>query len=1008
MTLEKMGFTAVVEGVQQYLENVRKMQEAQEREAAALERVARTHQTASQQIQTDNARTAQSAERMGQSSTGIGTMAKNLVAAAAAAASTYVSFKLLATSLETTEKLGEQVHELGLRFGLTAEQGSRLIFTANALNVNSDSLSRGLGILSRNMLQVQETEDGMINTATPAAKVLASLGIAALDSGGKVRPLNDILNDLADVFQKTLTAEQRNGVAMQLFGRSGAELIPILLQGKDGLKQWADQSDRLGNTLSQKQVEDIHQYTLAQKEFQAVIRGIEIDVATGIMPTLTNLGHWFADHRDDVAGFVQNALRYTTMFVTEFVRGMGLVTDALEWLVKNQYTVIGAIVAIGAAFVWVNPVAAAFAGAGGLIALVGLFSEANDTASAATLRLKLHILDMAESGIEAMGELLKLMALASLGPLGLPGAISKVVGGPDLNPFSRPIDALVGGAQSGIDKIANRKGIESALLQATAREQGAAAAKGGGNEGTGIPNLGVDFQNLAKGAAAADDPLKQLAGDFVKTGEVTRKLAERLNLSAEEAGQVEGIDAVIRKQDEAKDKAFAFAETLSKVAEAFRENAQVAGDIVLDLAQKALEAENKAASDVLGRPTREQAALDLREAQLKLQADLVHARVDPQLEILKKRGEQIQKDTDDQVAAIEQQIKQIQSQGPRGASIPPGVHITTGPAPVGPVSDPQQQAINALKAEEAQIKQSGQDRKKAVDDEIASLTKQTTAVDDNTKSVQTQIGLERDRVDIMRKQLTLADQTLLTDAEQRQKVHELSTEISTTSGYVRTLSKDVGKDLVPTMDTARDAFKQVTAAVDVLTNETLRKKLIKDGFDPAAERLAIFKDAVDKATSSLGGLDALGLGNLKGGAGAAGPRSSILNALTGHGHPGNTNPNGYYAGDPRAGGGGGGGSFAEGGFIDRPMIAQLHAREVVIPMTNVSRAQELFAQLPPGFRANMMRSSGAGGSFMVNASATGFTLEDMRAAAHAAVDEAFKQARSSTGRSGSALSGRIG
>jgi hypothetical protein len=711
MTMERMGFFAVVEGIQGYLENVRKMQEAQEREAQALERVARQHQTASSQIQSANAKTAESAAKVGGSSGGIATLAKNLVTAAAAAASTYVSFRLLESSLETTQKLGDQVHELGLRFGITAEQGSRLIFTADQLGVGGDALSRGLGILSRNMLQVQETEDGMINAGTPAAKVLSSLGINALDSGGKIRPLNDILNDLADVFQKNLSAEQRNGVAMQLFGRSGAELIPILMQGRDGLKAWADQSDRLGNTLSQKQVDDIHQYTLAQKEFQAVIKGIEIEVATGVMPTLTELGHWFADHRDDVANFIQAAMRYLGTFATDISRGLKVINDALSFIPDNEGTIIAATVAIGAAMATAfGPASVAFIGLAGIVALLGQI-ESN---KGLELPFGLGTLGGKKTAGSDLKELYRQKDLLNgdVTSLTAGGGIQNIInksllsqaqqmGG--LPAVQAKIDALENVSQNA--DLGNSYGTPEQIAAKTA----AAAKAAAGGEGA---NLGIDFQNLAKDAKAADDPVKALAADFVKTGEVTRKLAEALGLSAREAGQVEGVDAVIRKQEEAKDKAFAFAETLSKVAEAFRENAQVAGDIVLDLANKALEAENKASADVLGRPTRESAALDLREAQLKLQSDLVHARVDPQLEILKKKGEQIQTDTDQQVAAIEAQIKQIQSQGPRGTSIAPGVHITTGPAALGPVSDPQQQAINALKAEEAQIKQSGTDRKK--------------------------------------------------------------------------------------------------------------------------------------------------------------------------------------------------------------------------------------------------------------------------------------------------------
>jgi hypothetical protein len=322
--------------------------------------------------------------------------------------------------------------------------------------------------------------------------------------------------------------------------------------------------------------------------------------------------------------------------------------------------------------------------------------------------------------------------------------------------------------------------------------------------------------------------------------------------------------------------------------------------------------------------------------------------------------------------------------------------------------DPVQLEINALKQREADIKKSGDLQKKAIDDQTAALTKQTTNVEDANKATQASIAIERDRVDIMRKEATLADKTLLTDAEQRQKVQELTGYISSASGAVRTLSKDTGVDLVKSVDEARGAFKLFSSAMGVLVNEDIRKTLVTQGFDYAGERAHILGLALDEATTAADGLAALGLGVLKQGGTKAGTGGGIRAAITGTAHEqtpgvGQTTapflPAGDFAGPH---------FFAEGGFTTSPTFAILHPNEVVMPMSNVSRAQELFAQLPVGFRAQLMRSAGAGNSWTISAQANGMTLEDMQSAAVEAVNEAFRQARSSTARSGSALHGRIG
>jgi hypothetical protein len=1018
--MEQMGFFAVVEGVQQYLENIKKMQAAQEQEAKSVQDVANKHNQASAQIiratqQTSaaqqsatmqaleragvvtksNEAVAGSAEKAGTSTaTNFAKAAGSMIAAAAAAAAMYVGLRQLESAVETTTKLGESVHQMEIQLGLSAEQASRLIYAANALGVPVDTLQRGLLILSRNMLQVQETEDGMINAATPAAKVLASLGIQVLDSNGKLRSMADLLPDISRAFESTIAPQQRAGVAMQLFGRSGAALLPFLVQGPEGIAKLNAESDKYGNTLSQKQVDAIHQAEIANRQYQAAIKGLQITFATEMLPTLTTFAQFFSQNLPTISALVDRffaglggsigvfvvlarvqitGLRNTFHDIADMISG---IVDLVSDLAHGRWS---------AAWEDLKNIGlkAFHAFIDSLVAMFGLIPNAAIAATEAAVNGMIDVLNSVPA-IKTPGFL---NDIPGSGKLGLGNRT--IFGGTDISHVDIP-----------------RLPVGSLALPHF-------GGGGGGEDATdkALGGAGATFLDLGPKVAKVDSQLKSLAAEFEKTGNISEELAKKLGLTAEQAGRVEGYDAVIRATADADKKSFEYSETLAKVAQAFQDSAKVASKIVLDLAQSALDAANKAAGDVLGKETVEQANLNLKDAQQKLQLDLVKQRVDPQLEILKRRGEEITKDTDNQVAGIEQQIKALQALPTRrGALLPPGVAITTGPAPlVPPQMDPVQMEINALKQREADIKKSGDLQKKAIDDQTAALTKQTTNVEDANKATQASIAIERDRVDIMRKELTLQDKTLLTDAEQRQKVQELGGEISKASGAVRTLSRDAGVDLVKSLDEARDKFKLFSGALDVLTKDDIRKKLVKDGFDYAGERAHILGLALDEATKAADGLAALGLGGLKQGGTGAVPPGGIRAAILGTGHDVQT-PGVGQAPAPYLPGGDFAGPhfFAEGGFTSSPTFAILHPNEVVMPMSNVSRSQELFAQLPAGFRAQLMRSGGGGNSWTVSAQASGMTLEDMQAAAISAVNEAFRQARSSTVRSGSALHGRIG
>lgn len=69
------------------------------------------------------------------------------------------------------------------------------------------------------------------------AKVLAALGISSRDASGKMRGMNEVMDDVAEKFKAAPNGAEKARIAVELFGRSGLNLIPFLNKGKDGLRE---------------------------------------------------------------------------------------------------------------------------------------------------------------------------------------------------------------------------------------------------------------------------------------------------------------------------------------------------------------------------------------------------------------------------------------------------------------------------------------------------------------------------------------------------------------------------------------------------------------------------------------------------------------------------------------------------------------------------------------------------------------------------------------------------
>jgi TP901 family phage tail tape measure protein len=142
----------------------------------------------------------------------------------------------LAAAIKGTVDWSNQVERLSRELGLTTEQASALIDVSDDLGVSASTLSVGFGIFARNLSGIPDLESMAASGGSQFSDVLGSLGIKMTDTSGKLRGMNDLLPEIADVFMSMPDGLQKSAMAMQLFGRSGKELIPVLNLGGKAIK----------------------------------------------------------------------------------------------------------------------------------------------------------------------------------------------------------------------------------------------------------------------------------------------------------------------------------------------------------------------------------------------------------------------------------------------------------------------------------------------------------------------------------------------------------------------------------------------------------------------------------------------------------------------------------------------------------------------------------------------------------------------------------------------------
>jgi len=261
---------------------------------------------------------------------GLGSALKTLAVAAVAAVGAFATFKTLESIVSTTQDLGASVNKLKREIGGTAEDSSKLLFAFQHLGLSGDDASASLGILAKKLKGVSDEETGVTTGGKTTGDILADLGVKAFTATGELASMGQIMPQIADIFKNMPDGVEKTGLAMQLFGRSGKDMIPVLNKGAEGLHDLGVEAEKFGLVLSEQSLQDVKDYTAAQRDLGAGFEGIKVQLGLAVMPALTDLtalfasslptirawmeegigkiGAYLAEHEEDIRNFGQGVL----------------------------------------------------------------------------------------------------------------------------------------------------------------------------------------------------------------------------------------------------------------------------------------------------------------------------------------------------------------------------------------------------------------------------------------------------------------------------------------------------------------------------------------------------------------------------------------------------------------------------------------------------------------------------------------------------------------------------
>lgn len=176
-------------------------------------------------------------------------------------------------SIEAMDQLGKAAQ----RTGIAVDELSALKFIASLEEIDFDTLIHGIEKFNRAI------DEG--------SGAFHRLGL----DPEELKDPQEALEAVAEKFSQLKDGSAKTALAIALFGRAGAQLIPILNKGKEGFEELRESAEKLGLIRTPDQIQQAQKFEEAMHKIAGAGRGLKESIANFLLPSLTAVAEAFVE-----------------------------------------------------------------------------------------------------------------------------------------------------------------------------------------------------------------------------------------------------------------------------------------------------------------------------------------------------------------------------------------------------------------------------------------------------------------------------------------------------------------------------------------------------------------------------------------------------------------------------------------------------------------------------------------------------------------------------------------
>ncbi|MCH5305188.1 MAG: phage tail tape measure protein [Rikenella sp.] len=206
---------------------------------------------------------------------------------------------------KATAAYGDTAWKTSQQVGIGVESWQRLAYAAKYYNVEQSALSASMVKLNKKMTEA-------VAGSKTAGQIFSDLGIKLKDASGKMRAPEAVFEDIAEKLSNVENGAPKTAAAVEIFGKSGASLIPLLNSGKEGIRTMGDEAEKMGFVLSEDVAKASERFNDDLSRVKDGAAGLAMQLGLALMPMLND----FSLKVQNVIGRITDWIRENPQLVT--------------------------------------------------------------------------------------------------------------------------------------------------------------------------------------------------------------------------------------------------------------------------------------------------------------------------------------------------------------------------------------------------------------------------------------------------------------------------------------------------------------------------------------------------------------------------------------------------------------------------------------------------------------------------------------------------------------------